>query len=172
VSLLESIAAAPIGVFAYVRKDGTPNAIPVTPFVTGGKIVVTSTLAYVAKAAAVRRDPRVALLAGDVRISTTARVLVDQTPSWFNTHIRDDEIKKFPPTKQLLQLPFNECLPSTPRGPSSNSNRRSSRLLRVVTGFPWQASTHRAGPASLPWSRTSTSTQTCFASMMCPTAPW
>jgi len=109
-SLLESVAAAPIGVFAYVRRDGTPNAVPVTPFVVDGRIVVTSTLAYVAKAAAVRRDSRVALLAGGVHVSSTATVLVDQTPSWFNAHIREDEIRKFPPTKTFLDIPFNQCL--------------------------------------------------------------
>ena len=109
-SSLDPVAAAPVGVFAYVRRDGTPNAVPVTPFVVGGNVVVTSTLAYVAKAAAVRRDPRVALLAGGVHLATTATVTVDPTPAWFNTHIRADEINKFPPTRQFLQIPFHECL--------------------------------------------------------------
>jgi len=107
---LRKVADAPIGVFAYVRRDGTPNAVPVTPFVVDGKMVVTSTLAYVAKAAAVRRDPHVALLAGGIQLATTASVAVDRTPAWFNTHIRDAEIEKFPPTKQFLAIPFHECL--------------------------------------------------------------
>ena len=107
---LDPFDRAPIGVFAYARGDGTPNAVPVTPFVVDGGIVVTSTLAYVAKAAAVRRDPRVALLAGGTSVATTATVAVDPTPDWFNTHIREAEIAKFPPTRQFLGIPFHECL--------------------------------------------------------------
>ena len=109
-SLLDQIAEAPIGVLAYVKRDGTPNAVPVTPYVVDGSVVVTSTLAYVAKAAAVRRNPQVALLAGGVHLMATATVLVDDTPDWFDTHIRADEMAKFPPTRQFLQIPFQSCL--------------------------------------------------------------
>ena len=109
-SSLDAVAGAPVGVFAYLRRDGTPVAVPVTPFVVDGHVVVTSTLAYVTKAAAVRRDPRVALLAGGVHLATTATVAVDPTPAWFNAHIRADEITKFPPTRQFLQIPGNGCL--------------------------------------------------------------
>ena len=107
---LERVDDAVIGVFAYVKADGTPNAVPVTPFVVDGRIVVTSTLAYVAKAAAVRRNPRVGLLAGGIAVATTASVGVDTTPAWFNTHIRAAEVAKFPPTRQFLGIPFHECL--------------------------------------------------------------
>jgi hypothetical protein len=107
---LAPFGRAPIGVFAYVRGDGTPNAVPVTPFVVDGRIVVTSTLAYVTKAAAVRRNPRVALLAGRWSVATTAAVAVDPTPAWFNANIREVEIAKFPPTEHFLGIPFHECL--------------------------------------------------------------
>ena len=107
---LELIGDAAVGVYAYVKADGTPHAVPVTPFVVDGRIVITSTLAYVAKAAAVRRNPRVALLAGGVAVATSASVAVGPTPAWCNTHIREAEAAKFPPTRQFLGIPFHECL--------------------------------------------------------------
>jgi hypothetical protein len=107
---MDGFRGAPIGGFAYVKKDGTPNAVPVTPFVADDRIVITSTLAYVTKAAAVRRDPRVALLAGGSHVASTGSVVVDETPTWFNRNIRDDEITKFPPTWHFLGIPFHECL--------------------------------------------------------------
>jgi nitroimidazol reductase NimA-like FMN-containing flavoprotein (pyridoxamine 5'-phosphate oxidase superfamily) len=39
-SPLERIADAAVGVLAYVTADGTPHAVPVTPFVVMGRIVV------------------------------------------------------------------------------------------------------------------------------------
>ena len=108
--LIEQIAEAPIGVFAWVRGDGTPGSCPVTPYVVGDTVVVTSTLAYTAKAAAVRRDPRVAVLAGGVLVSGRAEVFVDESPHWFDEHIRDIEVQKFPPTRSILSIPGHRCL--------------------------------------------------------------
>ena len=107
---LERIAEARIGVFAWVRGDGTPGSCPVTPFVVGDEVVVTSTLAYTAKAAAVRRDPRVAVLAGQVLVHGRAEVLVDESPRWFDEHLREDEVRKFPPTRSILAVPGHRCL--------------------------------------------------------------
>ena len=108
--LIERIAEAPIGVFAWRRSDGSPGSCPVTPYVVGDDVVVTSTLAFTAKAAAVRRDPHVALLAGGVFVHGRADVFVDETPRWFDEHIRAMEIEKFPPTKSILAIPGHRRL--------------------------------------------------------------
>ena len=107
---LDRIKSAPIGVFAWVRSDGTPGSCPVTPYVIGDEVVVTSTLAFSAKAAAVRSDPRVALLAAGVFVTGSAEVFVDETSTWFDENIRQAEIQKFPPTKSILAIPGHRCL--------------------------------------------------------------
>ncbi len=81
-----------------------------TPYVIGDEVVVTSTLAFTAKAAAVRRDPRVALLAGGEFVTGSAEVFVDETSAWFDENIRQAEIEKFPPTKTILAIPGHRCL--------------------------------------------------------------
>jgi hypothetical protein len=99
------IDQAAIGVFAYVTRAGTPNACAVTPYVVDGAVVVTSTLALVAKAAAVRRDPRVVLLAGGTEVRGAGAVAVDPTPAWFDEHLRDQERRTYPPARSLLAVP-------------------------------------------------------------------
>lgn len=106
---LEAIAAAPIGVFAWVRGDGTPGSCAVTPFVINRHIIVTSTLAFTAKAAAVRRDARVAVLAGGQHVVGRAEVFVDESLRWFDENIRQAEIEKFPPTRSILAIPGHRC---------------------------------------------------------------
>lgn len=104
------IDRAAIGVFAYVTRAGTPNACAVTPYVVDGAVVVTSTPALVAKAAAVRRDPRVALLAGGTEVRGAGAVAVDLTPGWFDEHLRDQERRKYPPARSLLTVPGHRHL--------------------------------------------------------------
>ena len=107
---LDDVSRSPIGVFAWVRGDGTPGSCPVTPYVVNGQVVVTSTLAFTAKAAAVRRDARVALLAGGQLAVGSAEVFVDDSPRWFDENIREAEMEKFPPTRSILAVPGHRCL--------------------------------------------------------------
>ncbi len=107
---LPSIQAAAVGVFGYVMRSGQPNACAVTPYVVDGCVTVTSTLALVDKAAAVRRDPRVVLLAGAVAVSGRAAVTVDPSPRWFDAHIRDQELAKYPPARSILAVPGHRRL--------------------------------------------------------------
>lgn len=109
-NLLDEISREPIGVFAWVRRDGTPGSCPVTPYVVNGQVVVTSTLAFTAKAAAVQRDGRVALLAGGQLAVGSAEVFVDKSPRWFDENIREAEMEKFPPTRSILAIPGHRCL--------------------------------------------------------------
>lgn len=107
---LDAIADASIGVLAWIRADGSPGACAVTPYVVDDRVVITSTLAFTAKAAAVRRDPRVAVLAGGWLVSGDADVFVDESPQWFDRHVRAAEVRKFPPTRSILAIPGHRCL--------------------------------------------------------------
>jgi hypothetical protein len=109
-TVLDRIDGARVGVFAWVRRDGSPTACAVTPFVVAGRPVVTSTLALPTKAVAVRRDPRVALLAAGALVVGTATVEADLTSSYYDAHLRRGELHKYPPSKSLVAIPGHRCL--------------------------------------------------------------
>jgi hypothetical protein len=104
------IDAAGVGVLGHVTGAGLPNAVAVTPYVVEGQLVVTSTLALIDKADALRRDPRVTLSAGGVSLTGLAEVRVDPTPRFFDDHIREQELVKYPPARSLLGLPLHRRL--------------------------------------------------------------
>jgi len=107
---LSRIDGAAVGVLGHVKANGEPNAVAITPYVVNGELVVTSTLALVQKAAAIRRDPRVTLTAGGVSVVGTATVDVDRTAHYFDTFVRAQELRKYPPARSLLALPFHRRL--------------------------------------------------------------
>ncbi len=109
-SALKALEGAQVGVFGYVMRSGLPNACAVTPYVVDSVPVVTSTLALIDKAAAVHHDPRVALLAGGVQLSGRATVAVDPTPAWFDRHLRQQELAKYPPARSILGIPGHRRL--------------------------------------------------------------
>ena len=88
-----ALDAAPVGVFAFVGNDGLPRACAVTPYLDADQTLVTSTLAFTAKVAAVRRDPRVALLAGGCLVRGRAAVNVDLTSKTFDERVRSQELR-------------------------------------------------------------------------------
>ena len=101
--------AAPVGVFAFAGKDGLPRACAVTPYLDAGQALVTSTLAFTAKVAAVRRDPRVALLAGGCLVRGRAALDIDVTSKTFDERVRSQELRKYPPAR-LLAIPGHRRL--------------------------------------------------------------
>ena len=107
---LAALDAATIGVFAFIGADGRPRACPVTPYVHAGAAVVSSTLAFTAKVAAVRTDPRVALLAGGCLIRARATVGIDVTSKTFDERVRAQELRKYPPARRLLAIPGHRRL--------------------------------------------------------------
>ena len=107
---MQALDSAQVGVFGYVMRSGHPNVCAVTPYVVEGVPVVTSTLALIDKAAAVHRDPRVVLLAGGVQLSGRAAVAVDVTPAWFDRHLRQQELTKYPPARGILGIPWHRRL--------------------------------------------------------------
>jgi hypothetical protein len=102
--------AAAVGVFAFVGNDGSPRACAVTPYLDAGQALVTSTLAFTAKVAAVRRDPRVALLAGGCLVRGRAALDVDLTSKTFDERVRRQELRKYPPARPLLAMPGHRRL--------------------------------------------------------------
>lgn len=104
-AMVEAFATERVGVFAYVTRDGAPVACAVTPFTDGPDVVVSSTLALPIKAAAVRRDQRVALWAGGALLRARAHVSVDLTSAAYDRFLRDQELAKYPPARSLLAVP-------------------------------------------------------------------
>jgi hypothetical protein len=107
---VEALDAAMVGVFAFVGQDGRPRACAVTPYVDSDQAVVTSTLAFTAKVAAVRREPRVALLAGGCLVQGHATLDVDLTSKSFDERVRSQELRKYPPARRLLAIPGHRRL--------------------------------------------------------------
>jgi len=107
---LARIDAAPSGVLGHITSEGRPNAVGITPYVVDGALVVTSTLALIRKAAALRSDPRVTVSAGGVSVCGVATVEVDRTPRYYDSFIRAQELRKFPPARTLLAVPFHRSL--------------------------------------------------------------
>ena len=110
VDAVGALDAASVGAVAFVGKDGRPRACPVTPYLYAGQAVVSSTLAFTAKVAAVRRDPRVALLAGGCLVRGRATLDVDLTSKTFDERVRSQELRKYPPARQLLAIPGHRRL--------------------------------------------------------------
>lgn len=104
---LAAVDRAPIGVLAFIGPAGRPVACPVTPFVDGEDVVVTSVLALLGKVTAIRQDPRVAILAGGVELRGNARVQLDETGDVFRSRLQRQELRKYPPSRMLLRLPFH-----------------------------------------------------------------
>ena len=107
---MQALDSAQVGVLGYVMRSGHPNVCAVTPYVVDSVPVVTSTLALIDKAAAVHRDPRVVLFAGGVQLSGRAAVAVDMTPAWFDRHLRQQELTKYPPARGILGIPAHRRL--------------------------------------------------------------
>jgi hypothetical protein len=99
-----------VGVFAWVTRAAWPTSCVVTPYLVDGHPVVTSTAALTAKAAAVRRDGRVALLAGGVQVAGAGAVGFDPSSRWFDANIRAAEVAKYPPARSLLAVPGHRLL--------------------------------------------------------------
>ena len=107
---LDAVDAAPVAIFAYRDRHGVPTAWPMTPYRDGGLAVVTSTLAFMRKSEDVRRDGRVALLAGGWLLQGTARVHADPSGDEFARRFLAAERRKYPPVEDILSLPLHRWL--------------------------------------------------------------
>ena len=107
---LEAVGRTAVAVFAYRDGRGRPMAWPVTPYIDGEKIVVTSTLAYIRKAQHVRRDGRVALLADGLHVMGRASVQADASGNVFVAKLLEQELRKYPPARQIMRFPARRQL--------------------------------------------------------------
>lgn len=107
---LEAADKAAVAIFAFRDGRGRPVAWPVTPYVDGDAVVVTSTLAYIRKAEHVRRDGRVALLAGGVHLKGQAEVRADVSGDEFVSRFLAQELRKYPPARQIVRIPLHRFL--------------------------------------------------------------
>ena len=107
---LEAADRSAVAVFAFRDGRGRPMAWPVTPYVDGDRIVVTSTLAYIRKAEHVRRDARVALLAAGVHTTGRATVRADVSGDEFVSRFLSQELRKYPPARALVRVPLHRRL--------------------------------------------------------------
>lgn len=105
--VLAAAAASAVAVFAFRDAGGRPLALPVTPYVHGETVVITSTLAYTRKAQLVRDDDRVALLVGGVHIVGRADVRADLRGDFFVANLLDQELAKYPPARALVAVPLH-----------------------------------------------------------------
>lgn len=103
-------AAVAVAIFAYRDATGRPLAWPVMPYVDGDEIIITSTLAFARKAAHVRSDGRVALLAGGIHMTGEATVEVDLRGDRFVANFLDQELEKYPPAADIVGVPFSRLL--------------------------------------------------------------
>jgi hypothetical protein len=104
----QAIAAANnarVAVLAFRGGSGQPMALPVTPYVDGDRIIVTSTLAYIRKAELIRNDGRVAMLAGGMHVTGDAQVFADPDGNTFAERYLEQELAKYPPARALVEMP-------------------------------------------------------------------
>jgi hypothetical protein len=107
---LPAIDDATVAIFAFHDQHGHPTAWPMTPYRDGGTAAVTSTLAFMQKTVSIRRDGRVALLAGGWHLTGHARVRADISGDEFAARFLEQELRKYPPTRDLVGIPLHRWL--------------------------------------------------------------
>ena len=107
---LEAVDETAVAVLAFRDSRGQPMAWPVTPYIDGDTVVVTSTLAYIRKTEHVRRDGRVALLCGGFHLTGQASVYADTSGDEFVSRFLAQELKKYPPGRQIVGIPGHRFL--------------------------------------------------------------
>ena len=107
---LAAADAVPVAIFAYRDGSERPTAWPMTPYRDGDAITVTSTLAFMRKTEAVRRDGRVAQLVGGWLVQGDARVHADVSGDEFVTRFLDVELRKYPPARDIVAIPLHRRL--------------------------------------------------------------
>ena len=108
---LEAADRAAVAVLAaWSSKHHRSVAYAVTPYVLSGRLVITSTLAYLTKVRHLVIDPRMSVLVGGYRFKGLAKVRLDPDGTEFVETLRDQEIRKYPPTGWYARVPGHRRL--------------------------------------------------------------
>jgi hypothetical protein len=108
---LTAVDRAAVGVLAvWSSERHHPAAYAVTPYVSSGRLVITSTLAYLTKVRHLILDPRMCVLAGGFRFHGVAKVRLDADGTEFVKAFREQEIRKYPPTGWYVRVPGHRRL--------------------------------------------------------------
>src|SRR5262249_48442544 len=110
-SALEAADRAAVGVLAvWSSKHQRAVAYAVTPYVSSGRLVITSTLAYLPEVRNLVLDRRMSVLVGGYRFEGGAKVRLDPDGSEFVETLLDQEIRKYPPTGWYARVPGHRRL--------------------------------------------------------------
>ena len=115
-TLATTAELAAVAAFAYVGDDGMPRLTPVTPLLLDADPAFTLTYADSALAREVSASPRAALVFSDSRlayvgwsplsVAVKVEVLADPEGELFRDALLTQELRKFPPGRQIIDSPL------------------------------------------------------------------
>lgn len=115
-TLITSTELAAVAAFAHIGADGTPRLMPVTPLLLDGVPAFTVTYARLELAREIAASPQAALVFHDSRlayagwspltVATGVEVVPDPDGELFCEKLLDQELRKFPPDRQLIDSPL------------------------------------------------------------------
>jgi hypothetical protein len=114
--LIGSVETAAVAEVAYLDGDGLPRVLTVTPLLLGGNPAFTLTYADSTVACEIDRSPQVSLIFSDSRlayigwnslaVTATVEVTPDPAGELFLEKLLDQELRKFPPSRLLIDSPL------------------------------------------------------------------
>ena len=115
-TLVTTTELAAVAAFAHVGADGIPHLMPVTPLLLDGDPAFTLTYACLDLAKEITASPQAALVFHDSRLAyagwspLTVRAEIEVVPDpdggLFSEKLLDQELRKFPPDRQLIDSPL------------------------------------------------------------------
>jgi hypothetical protein len=115
-TLITSTELAAVAVFAYTGADDMPRLMPVTPLLLDGAPTFTITYACLELAREIAASPQAALVFHDSRLAYAGwnpltvragvKVVPDPDGDLFYEELLDQELRKFPPDRQLIDSPL------------------------------------------------------------------
>lgn len=114
--LIGSVEMAAVAEVAYLDRDGLPRVRTVTPLLLGEDLAFTLTYADSPGACEIGRSPRVSMIFSDSRlayvgwnplaVAATVEVTSDPEGELFHEKLLDQELRKFPPSRLLIDSPL------------------------------------------------------------------
>ncbi len=115
-TLITTTDLAAVAAFAHISAGGTPHLMPVTPLLLDGRTAFTLTYARLELAREISTSPHAALVYTDSRLAYVGwspltvtgkvEVLPDPDGELFCEKLLHQELRKFPPDRQLIDSPL------------------------------------------------------------------